>query len=75
MAELCARYHAAYFLAPAGAGALLSEAITGSEVIAFADLGPEAVYQLQVRDLPVLVATDAYGCDVYQRRTAEEGDA
>ena len=58
---------AVYFLAPSGAGAYLSEKVKSSEVVAFNDLGPEAVYRLEVRDFPLIVGIDAKGNDIYER--------
>ena len=64
---LIKRYAAIYFIAPAGAGAYISLRVKRSEVIAYKDLGPEAIYRLYVEDLPVIVAIDARGNDIYQR--------
>jgi fumarate hydratase subunit beta len=59
------RNGAVYFLAPAGAGAYLSQRIISSRVVAFKDLGPEAVYRLEVKDFPVVVGIDSRGVDIY----------
>ncbi len=56
---------AVYFVAPGGAGAYLSERVKSCEVVAFADLGPEAIYELVVEDFPVVVAIDSEGNDLY----------
>lgn len=56
-----------YFAAIGGAGALLSKAITASEVIAYDDLGTEAVRKLEVVDFPVIVVIDAEGNDLYEQ--------
>jgi fumarate hydratase subunit beta len=56
---------AVYFAATGGAGALLSKAITASEIIAYEDLGPEAIRMLTVVNLPVMVANDCRGNDLY----------
>ena len=56
-----------YFAAIGGAGALLSKAIKKSEVIAYEDLGTEAVRRLEVEDFPVIVVMDADGNDLYER--------
>jgi len=53
-----------------GAGALLSKCIVASEVIAYEDLGTEAVRKLQVVDFPAVVAYDSYGNSVYKHRSA-----
>lgn len=58
-----------YFAAIGGAGALLSKAITASEVIAYEDLGTEAVRKLEVVAFPVIVVADAEGNDLYERVT------
>ncbi len=54
-----------YFAAVGGAGALLSKSITQSEVIAYEDLGTEAVRKLTVKDFPVIVVADAKGNNMY----------
>ncbi len=54
-----------YFAAVGGAGALLSKCITSSEVIAYDDLGTEAVRKLSVRDFPVIVVMDCHGGCLY----------
>ena len=54
-----------YFAAVGGAGALLSKCITSSEVIAYDDLGTEAVRRLSVRDFPVIVVMDCHGGSLY----------
>jgi len=56
---------AIYFGAIGGAGALLAGCVETSTVIAFADLGPEAVHRLEVRDFPVTVLLDSRGEDLY----------
>ncbi len=56
---------AVYFAAVGGAGALLSKCITASEVIAYDDLGTEAVRRMQVKDFPVIVVTDSTGAALY----------
>lgn len=62
--------HAVYFAAVGGAGALLSKSIVSSEVIAYDDLGTEAVRKLEVKNFPVIVVIDAQGNDLY--KTARE---
>lgn len=56
-----------YFAAIGGAGALLSKAITAAEVIAYEDLGTEAVRKLEVVNFPVIVVMDALGNDLYEK--------
>ncbi len=60
------KYKAVYLGATGGAGALLSKCIKKSEIIAFADLGPEAIHRLEVADFPVRVINDIYGKDLYE---------
>ena len=64
--EAIKRHRAVYFGATGGAGALLSQSIKKAEVIAFAELGPEAIRRLEVEDLPVVVINDIYGRDFYE---------
>ena len=64
--EAIDRDKAVYFAAVGGAGALLSKCITSSEVIAYDDLGTEAVRKLTVKDFPVIVVIDSDGRDLYE---------
>lgn len=57
---------AVYFGAIGGAGALLADRIVKAEVIAYPELGTEAVHKLEVEDFPVIVLVDSYGVDLYQ---------
>lgn len=57
---------AVYFGAIGGAGALLAEAIKEAKIIAFPELGPEAIYELRVKDFPVIVIIDCEGEDLYK---------
>ncbi|NPA15683.1 MAG: Fe-S-containing hydro-lyase [Deferribacteres bacterium] len=59
--EHCIKYKAVYFGAIGGCGALLSQRIKKAEVIAYEDLGPEAVRRLEVEDFPVIVVYDTHG--------------
>jgi fumarate hydratase subunit beta len=59
------KYKAVYLLAPAGCGALLSKFVVKKELVAFKDLGPEAIYRLEVKDFPVIVGIDAKGRSVF----------
>jgi fumarate hydratase subunit beta len=54
-----------YLSAVGGAGALLSLCVTKSELIAFEDLGTEAIYKLTVREMPLVVAIDCRGESIY----------
>lgn len=64
--EAIVRNGAVYFAAVGGAGALLSKSITRSEVIAYDDLGTEAIRKLEVKDFPVIVVIDSEGTDLYE---------
>jgi len=64
--EAIVRNGAVYFAAVGGAGALLSKAIVSSEVIAYDDLGTEAIRKLQVKDFPVIVVIDSEGNNLYE---------
>lgn len=68
--EAVVRNGAVYFAAIGGAGALLSKAIKESEVIAYEDLGTEAIRRLQVVDFPAIVVMDATGNDLYEHVAA-----
>ena len=71
--EAIRKYGAAYLMAVGGAAYLVSKAIRASRVVAFADLGMEAIYEFEVKDMPVTVAVDARGKSVHH--TAPEGVA
>ena len=60
------RNEAVYFAAVGGAGALLSQRIKKSEVIAYDDLGPEAIRKMEIEDFPVVVVMDVEGNDLYK---------
>jgi len=60
------KYKAVYLAAIGGAGALISKSIKKAEVIAYEDLGAEAIRRLEVEDFPVTVVNDIYGGDLYQ---------
>ena len=63
--DAMAKNETTYFAAVGGAGALLSKCITSSEVIAYEDLGTEALLKLTVRDFPVIVVMDCHGGCLY----------
>ena len=63
--EAMKAHKAVYFAATGGAGALLSKRIRRAEVVAYEDLGPEAIRKLTVEDFPVIVVNDIYGNDLY----------
>jgi fumarate hydratase subunit beta len=64
IAEAFRQHHAVYFLAVGGAGALLSKQIRSVEVVAYEDLGTEAIRLMEIADFPVVVCNDVYGGDV-----------
>ncbi len=64
--EAIVRNGSVYFAAVGGAGALLSKAIVSSEVIAYDDLGTEAVRRLEVKNFPVIVVIDGEGNNLYE---------
>ena len=61
------RNDAIYFAAVGGAGALLSKCILESEVVAYEDLGTEAIRKLRVKDFPVIVVIDSEGENLYEK--------
>jgi fumarate hydratase subunit beta len=65
------KHRAVYFAATGGAGALLSKSIVTSEVIAYGDLGPEAILRIEVSGFPAIVASDIYGGDLYEEGKAK----
>ncbi len=64
--EAMKKHGAVYFLAVGGAGALLAQKVRSAEVVAYEDLGPEAIYRLEVEDFPVIVGIDTLGVDLYE---------
>ena len=65
------RNGAVYFAAVGGAGALLSKSITASSVIAYDDLGTEAIRRLEVKNFPVIVVMDSVGNNLYETAMKE----
>lgn len=65
------RNGAVYFAAVGGAGALLSKSIIESEVVAYDDLGTEAIRRLRIDNFPVIVVMDAEGNDLYETAAGE----
>lgn len=65
------RNGAVYFAAVGGAGALLSKSITASSVIAYDDLGTEAIRRLEVKNFPVIVVMDSVGNNLYETAVKE----
>ncbi len=64
--DACVKSKAIYFGATGGAGALLARQIKSAEVIAYPELGPEAIRKLEVVDFPLTVVNDTYGDDLYK---------
>ncbi len=64
--EALKEFKAVYLAAVGGAGALLSQKIVSAKVVAYEDLGPEAIRKLEVQDFPVVVINDIYGSDLYE---------
>lgn len=67
-------HHAIYFAATGGAAALIAKKITKAEVVAYPELGPEAIYKLEVQDFPVTVVNDIHGGDLYQEGIKKYGE-
>jgi len=59
------KYKGVYFVTYAGCGALLARCVKKSKLIAYSDLGPEAILKLEVKDFPLIVAIDANGGSIY----------
>ena len=68
--EALVRNHAVYFTAIGGLGALISESIIASDVIAYADLGTEAIHRFTVNDFPAIVTIDCFGNNLYTSQQA-----
>jgi fumarate hydratase class I len=64
--EAIRKHQAAYLMAVGGAAYLVAKAIRSARVVAFADLGMEAIYEFEVKDMPVTVAVDASGASVHE---------
>ncbi|MBN1298950.1 MAG: fumarate hydratase C-terminal domain-containing protein [Actinobacteria bacterium] len=66
--DLLKKYKAVYFIAPGGVAAYLAEKVKKINVAAYADLGPEAVFFIEVKELPLFVAYDINGGDIFKQR-------
>ena len=64
--EAIKKHGAVYLMAVGGAAYLVSKAITNARVVAFPELGMEAIYEFEVRDMPVTVAVDSKGVSVHE---------
>ena len=65
--EAIKKYKAVYFVTIGGAGALLAKSIKQAEVVAYDDLGTEAILRLNVENFPAIVANDIYGGDLFEQ--------
>lgn len=65
------QYKAVYFAATGGAAALIAKTIARSEVVAYEELGPEALLRLEVKDFPAVVINDCQGGDLYKQGKAQ----
>lgn len=63
--DLIKKYKAVYLIAPAGCGALLAQKVLSKRLVCFKELGPEAIYKLEVKDFPLIVAIDSTGKSIY----------
>jgi fumarate hydratase subunit beta len=72
--SVCQSNSAIYFGAIGGLGALLGKCVEAAEIVAYEDLGPEAIYKLTVKDFPAVVINDCHGGDGYElgRHTYEK---
>ncbi len=64
--EAIRKHRSAYLMAVGGAAYLVAKAIRSARVVAFADLGMEAIYEFDVKDMPVTVAVDSKGSSVHE---------
>lgn len=68
VAEAIKKYKGVYFLTYAGCGALLTKYVKKARPIAYKDLGPEAIYALEVKDFPLIVGIDTQGGNIYGKK-------
>ena len=71
MREAFMKHHAVYFGAIGGSGAFLSGAIKKVDIVAYEDLGTEAIRRLEVEDFPVIVVNDTFGNDLLEQGKME----
>jgi fumarate hydratase subunit beta len=69
--DACVKYEAVCLSAVGGLSALLANKVKSAEIVAYEDLGPEAIRKLTVEDFPVLVVYDAHGGDLYEQEIAK----
>jgi fumarate hydratase subunit beta len=70
--EAVKKHKAVYLAATGGVAALLSKTVKKADIIAFEDLGPEAVYKLEVEDMPLIVAADSSGGNIFNLQPADK---
>jgi fumarate hydratase subunit beta len=63
--KLCIKYKRVYFITPSGAAAYLSKCVKDIKILAFPELGPEAIYNINVEDFPLMVAIDTNGSQIF----------
>jgi len=68
--EALVNHRAVYLVTVGGAAALIAEQIKSVELVAYPDLGPEAIYRFEVEAFPVVVANDVYGADLFEQGQA-----
>ena len=68
--QIIKKYQSVYLSAVGGAAYLVSKAITSSKVVAFPELGMEAIYEFEVKDMPVMVSIDTQGKSIYSEAPA-----
>ena len=69
--EALKKHKAVYLASVGGAGALISKSIEKDEVLAYPELGPEAIRRIKVKDFPCIVINDMYGGDLYEEGKAK----
>ncbi len=68
VASAIKKHRAVYFLAHAGCGALISKYVLKAKQVYFKDLGPEAIFKLEIKDLPLIVGIDSYGNNLFKEQ-------
>jgi fumarate hydratase subunit beta len=69
--EAIKKYKGVYLASVGGAAALIAKSIVKSEIIAYEELGPEALLRIEVKDFPAIVINDMYGGDLYEEGKAK----
>ncbi|PLV56673.1 FumA C-terminus/TtdB family hydratase beta subunit [Thermotoga sp. SG1] len=64
--DTCRKWKRVYFITPSGAAAALSKRVKSARVLAFEDLGPEAIYEIEVEEFPLVVAIDSEGNTIFE---------